>query len=58
MGKLIDIIANSIPDNAAPEIILLFLLFAFFLYALSRTNAIYDFIDRFSKRELIRLKEL
>ena len=50
MKELLSFVINSIPENATPKIIILFFLFASFLYALSQGNIIYDFIDKFNKR--------
>ncbi|VEP14680.1 membrane hypothetical protein [Hyella patelloides LEGE 07179] len=58
MEKLLDLVVNSIPENATPETIFLFLLSALSIYALFRANVIYDFVERFNKRELSRLREL
>ena len=49
---------EKIPENASPGTIILFILFASFLYALSKTSAIYEFIDKFNRREFLKLKKL
>ena len=51
-------IIDSIPENATPAATILFILIASFLYALSKANVIYNFIDKFDERELNKLKEL
>lgn len=56
--ELINTVAKYVPEDAAPELIFLFVLFALFIYPLFRANAIYDFIDRFNSRESTKLKEL
>ena len=56
--EFLKLIINKIPENATPAVTILFILIASFLYALSKASVIYDFVDRFDKRELIKLKEL
>lgn len=56
--ELINIIDNYISKDIAPELIILFILFASVVYALSQLNAIYDFIDKFNSRESTKLREL
>ena len=51
-------VINKALENATPTTIILLLIFASFLYALSKTSTIYDFINKFNRRELLRLKEL
>ena len=58
MKEIIVTFIDLIPENATSEIIILFLIIASFLYALSQAHIIYDFVNRFSKRELTNLKEL
>lgn len=52
------IITNLIPEDATPGIIVLFLFIAYSIYALSKANIIYDFVNRFSTRELTNLKNI
>ncbi len=58
MELLLKSVVDLILEGTTPTIIILFLLFASFLYALSQASVIYDFVDKFNKRELTRLKEL
>lgn len=58
MDKLLSFVIDSIPENATPKIIILFLFFASFLYALSQANVIYDFVKKINNRKLTKLKEL
>lgn len=56
--KFFNFIFDSIPKDAAPEIICLGFFIALSFYALSRANIIYDFVNKFSKRELLTLQKL
>ncbi len=58
MDELLRYFFDLLPEDATPKVIILFIFFASFLYALSKANIIYDFIDKFNNRELSRLKEL
>jgi hypothetical protein len=59
MEKLLDFIFTSIPKDANPITIFLFVLFALSIYFLFRANIIYDlFVEKFSKRELSTLRDL
>ena len=51
-------VIDSALENATPTTIILLLLFTSFLFTLSKTSIIYDFINKFNQRELLRLKEL
>ena len=58
METFLSSVIDLIPEDAPLEIVFLFLLIASLIYALSQANIIYDFINRFSKKELTNLKEL
>ena len=58
MEKLLNVIFNSIPKDANPIIIVLFVFLASLIYILFRANAIYDFIEKFNNRELSALQNL
>lgn len=51
-------ILESIPQDADPTTIVLFLLFVSFIYCLHKANFIYDFVEKFNKREFSMLKDL
>lgn len=58
MEKLLNLVVDTIPEDATIKTIFLFFLFAFFIYSLSQANTIYDFVERFNKRELSALRDL
>jgi membrane protein implicated in regulation of membrane protease activity len=59
MDKILDFIFTSIPKDANPITIFLFVLFALSICFLFRANMIYDlFVEKFSKRELSTLRDL
>lgn len=58
MTELISTVINKIPKDATPVVTVLFILIASFLYALSKANVIYDFLDKFNKRKFTRLRDL
>lgn len=58
MPKLLDFIFNNVPEDANPKTIFLFFIFASFIYCLFQANAIYDFVEKFNKREFSALKDL
>ena len=49
---------EKILEDASPQIILGALFIYYSFYILKKANVIYDFLDKFNKRELFRLKEL
>lgn len=59
MGKeALNFVKDLIQEDANPNTIILFLVFTLFIWALSRASIIYDFVDKFNKRESSKLKEL
>ena len=58
MQKLLDFIIEQVPEDANTTTIVLFFIFASFIYCLSQANVIYDFIEKFNKRELLKYQEL
>lgn len=58
MEKLLNLVIDSVPEDATIKTIFLFFLFAFFIYSISQANAIYDFVDKLNKRELSVLRDL
>ena len=58
MDKLLEIVDNLIPEDATPQVIILFIFVTLSICALFQANVIYDFIDKFNKRDIVRLRDL
>lgn len=58
MQQLLDFIFKRVPEDANITTIVLFVIFASFIYCLFQANVIYDFVEKFNKRELLKCQEL